>query len=201
MLQGRRALAELERQKTHGILSGRRKRRSLKEVDDRGQATRVNVMRTPDHARHLGKVAVDTVRRAGPYGAPSRDLLAGKRELVFTETWLFRDDERFQFVNFIDVTAVARFGHGWLAYVRPWFIQARTTEWEKEIYQAAVQYTKPGPVSLRLDLGYLDSPIGLGTSDIRPSTNPTIGPHFSFFIPMLPFDPGAPVVPPATATR
>lgn len=65
-------------------------------VDDRGQPTRVNVMRTPDHARHLGKVAVDTVRRAGPYGAPSRDLLAGKRELVFTETWLFRDDERFQ---------------------------------------------------------------------------------------------------------
>ncbi len=65
-------------------------------VDDAGRPTRVNVMRTPDHARHLGRVAADTVRRAGPFSAPDRSLLAGKRELVLTETWLFRDDERFQ---------------------------------------------------------------------------------------------------------
>lgn len=65
-------------------------------MDPAGRPTRVNVMRTPPHARHLGKVASDTVRAAGPFLAPPAEVIRAGRQLVFTETWLFRDDEKFQ---------------------------------------------------------------------------------------------------------
>jgi len=94
----------------------------------------------------------------------------------------------------IDVTAVARIGDGWLVYVRPWFRQPRAPEWEKEIYQAALQYSRPGRVATRIDLGYIASPIGLGMLDVRPGVNPTIAPHFSYLLSMPVFDPAAPRV-------
>ena len=40
----------------------------------------------------------------------------------------------------IDVTGVLRLSDGWVLYIRPWFRQPRTSEWDKEIYQAAIQY-------------------------------------------------------------
>ena len=46
--------------------------------------------------------------------------------------------------------------------VRPWFRQPRAPEWDKEIYQAALQYTRNGMISTRLDAGYIVSPITLG---------------------------------------
>lgn len=100
----------------------------------------------------------------------------------------------------IDVTAVARIGSGWLVYVRPWFRQPRLPAWDKQIYQAALQYSHPGRVATRLDAGYIASPIGLGMLDTRPGVNPTIGPHFSYFTPMPAFNPAAPRVPAIAAT-
>ncbi len=92
----------------------------------------------------------------------------------------------------IDVTGVLRLADGWMVYVRPWFRQPRTAEWDKEIYQAALQYERRGVISTRVDAGYIVSPIGLGMMDTRPGVNPTIAPHLSYVTPMPVFDPTAP---------
>jgi hypothetical protein len=98
----------------------------------------------------------------------------------------------------VDVTAVVRLTDGWLLYVRPWFREPRLPHiedpdsWDKEIYQAAVQYERSGPISTRIDAGYIVSPIGLGMMDTRPGVNPTIAPHLSYLQSMPLFDPRAP---------
>jgi hypothetical protein len=100
----------------------------------------------------------------------------------------------------IDITAVMRLAEGWLVYVRPWFREPRLPHiedpdsWDKEIYQAAVQYERAGPISTRVDAGYIVSPIGLGMMDTRPGVNPTISPHLSYLQSMPVFDPGSPRV-------
>jgi hypothetical protein len=101
----------------------------------------------------------------------------------------------------IDVSAGVRIGDRWQLYVRPWFRMPRPSSptaaaspWEKELYQAGVRYERPGAVATRVDAGYLISPIGLGLLDSRPNLNPTILPHLSYVIPMLPFDPTGPRV-------
>ena len=100
----------------------------------------------------------------------------------------------------IDITGVVRIAGGWSAYVRPWFRQPRTPSWDKEIYQAALQYERHGPVSTRLNLGYIVSPVGLGLMDTRPGVNPLILPHFSYVTPMPPLEAGAPVALPIGST-
>lgn len=94
----------------------------------------------------------------------------------------------------IDATATARLGKGWVGYARPWFRRASTAPYavSKEIYQAALQYQRSGPLSTRVDLGYIASPIGLGLLDMRPDINPNIMTHMSYVIPMPSFDTGAP---------
>ena len=69
----------------------------------------------------------------------------------------------------IDVTAVARLADRWVVYVRPWIRHdPRNQVWNNEIYQAAVQYERPGPIAVRMNAGYIVSPIGLGLVDSRP---------------------------------
>jgi hypothetical protein len=120
---------------------------------------------------------------------------------------LFRGQSTVDQPNVIlDVTGVVRLGGGWLAYVRPWFRQprkpglTREENWDKQIYQAALQYERAGTVSTRIDAGYIASPIGFGMMDTRPGINPTIAPHLSYVTPMPAFDPGAPRVDPIAAT-
>lgn len=100
----------------------------------------------------------------------------------------------------IDVTASMRLASGWTVYVRPWFRQPRANSWDKEIYQAALQYERSGAVSTRVEAGYLASPIGLGLMDTRPGINPTILPHLAYVTPMPLFDPTGPRVQPIAAT-
>jgi hypothetical protein len=100
----------------------------------------------------------------------------------------------------IDITGVVRVAKGWTVYVRPWFSQRRTTTWDKEIYQAAVEYERPGRVGVRFDAGYIVSPVGLGMMDTRPSVNPLILPHLSYVTPMAPLEPGGTVVWPIAST-
>jgi hypothetical protein len=100
----------------------------------------------------------------------------------------------------VDITGVVRIGGGWTAYVRPWFSQRRTTTVDKEIYQAALQYERPGAVATRINLGYIVSPVGLGLMDTRPGVNPLILPHLSYFTPMPPFEPGGAVMPAIAST-
>jgi protein TonB len=66
------------------------------EVGADGRIRHASVMRAPKHARELGPVAVRTVHAASPLPAPPRALLGRGTSVRFTETWLFRDDDRFQ---------------------------------------------------------------------------------------------------------
>jgi len=101
----------------------------------------------------------------------------------------------------IDISAAVRLGDRWQLLVRPWFRlphpgtpTASYPPWDKELYQAGVRYEQPGPVAVRVDAGYIVSPIGLGLFDARPNLNPTIVPHLSYVVPMPPFDPAVPRV-------
>jgi hypothetical protein len=106
----------------------------------------------------------------------------------------------------VDVTAVVRLADGWLVYLRPWFREPRLPRpanpenWDKEIYQAAIQYERAGRISTRVDAGYIVSPIGLGMMDTRPGVNPTIAPHLTYVQSMPAFDPGAPRVGPIASS-
>src|SRR5436190_16172756 len=101
----------------------------------------------------------------------------------------------------LDMTAVVRLHEGWLVYVRPWlFKSAQAATWNKEIYQAAVQYQRAGRIATRVDAGYIASPIGFGMMDMRGDANPTIRPHLSYFVPLMPFDRGSPMVGPISAS-
>jgi hypothetical protein len=78
-------------------------------------------------------------------------------------------------------------------FFRPWFRQARPAPgfeappWDAQIYQASVRYERSGPVSTRVDVGFMPSPVGLGVFDVNPKQNPKIAGHSSYFVPMLPF--------------
>jgi hypothetical protein len=106
----------------------------------------------------------------------------------------------------IDIVATARLGNGWQVFFRPWFRQARPAPgfeappWDAQIYQASVRYERSGPVSTRVDVGFMPSPVGLGVFDVNPKQNPTIAGHSSYFVPMLPFDTGSARVPAIAST-
>lgn len=95
----------------------------------------------------------------------------------------------------IDLSGGVRLGEHMQAYVRPWFRLPRPNTptgpvppWSHELYQAGLQYERPGRLATRVDLGYNVSPIGLGVLDTRPSLNPVIAPHVSYLSPMPAFD-------------
>ncbi len=62
-------------------------------IDSRGAVVDVKTLRTRDTA--LAAAAAKSVRAAAPLPAPPRELLRGGR-LELAETWLYRDDGRFQ---------------------------------------------------------------------------------------------------------
>lgn len=64
-------------------------------VDGDGRVQRTAVMRTPSHARDLGNEAIRTVHAAAPLPPPPRAML-NRGSVRFMETWLFRQDDRFQ---------------------------------------------------------------------------------------------------------
>lgn len=102
----------------------------------------------------------------------------------------------------VDVSSVIRVNDNWSVQVRPWFFKssAANATWSKEIYQAAVRYQRVDRTAVRMEAGYIASPLGLGMTDMRADTNPTIQPHLSYFVPLLAFDRGAPGVNALTAS-
>jgi protein TonB len=62
-------------------------------IDGQGRVTQLKTLRTRDSA--LAKVASDSVRAAAPLPAPPVALLR-RGSLEVAETWLFRDDGKFQ---------------------------------------------------------------------------------------------------------
>ena len=107
----------------------------------------------------------------------------------------------------IDISLAVRVGDRWQIYVRPWFRMPRPSSptaavppWDKELYQAGLRYERRGPIAVRVDAGYILSPIGLGLYDVRPGVNPTIVPHLSYLTPMPAFDATVPRVSAVSAT-
>ena len=64
-------------------------------IDKEGMLPRVTMLRSNGFVE-LEKSAIAAVYRAAPYPIPGRSLLAGHSSIVFTESFLFRNDGRFQ---------------------------------------------------------------------------------------------------------
>ena len=143
-------------------------------------------------SRLLPIVTLIAVAAAPPAVAQSVERISLETTVAID---VFRGDNAVDRPNIVvDITGTARLGGGWQLFLRPWFRQPRVNNWDKQIYQAFVRYERQGPVSVRVDTGYLGSPIGLALGDSSPVINPTIAGHSSYFAPMLPFDTGGPRV-------
>jgi hypothetical protein len=76
---------------------------------------------------------------------------------------------------FLDSLSMADFGHGLQAMFRPQVQRlAASGEWNRQIWVAALRYERAGRVGVRIDGGYIPSPIGLANLTLRPHLNPTI---------------------------
>jgi protein TonB len=64
-------------------------------IDSKGMPERVTMFRSNGFAE-LEKTAITAVYRAAPYPIPGRSLLAGHSSITYTESFLFRNDGRFQ---------------------------------------------------------------------------------------------------------
>lgn len=62
------------------------------ELNGDGSIRRIDVLRRPGQAPETTQIAVDAVRRAGPFG----DVTRLPRPWKFTEAFLFNDDRRFK---------------------------------------------------------------------------------------------------------
>jgi hypothetical protein len=62
------------------------------ELNSDGSVRRIEVLRMPRQARDTVQLAIDSVRRAAPFGDVSRL----PRPWKFTETFLFNDDRKFK---------------------------------------------------------------------------------------------------------
>ncbi len=72
-------------------------------IDAQGQPKRVAVQRSNGYGG-LNQLAMQSVRRAAPLPRPGRSLMHGG-VVEFSETWLFRDDGRFQIRSLAQVQA------------------------------------------------------------------------------------------------
>lgn len=86
---------------------------------------------------------------------------------------------------FLDSLASVDIGGGLQALVRPQVQRlAATGEWNRQIWVAALRYERPGTVALRVEGGYIPSPIGLANLTLRPHLNPTIAQPAELFTPL-----------------
>jgi protein TonB len=53
--------------------------------------------------RHLEQLAEASVRKAAPFSAPGPEVLRGANSIRFLETFLFRDDGRFQIRSLVEL--------------------------------------------------------------------------------------------------
>lgn len=70
-------------------------------IDRDGRLARVSVRRSNGYAE-LDKVALNSVRRAGPYAAPAWTMRRGDGSVHFLETFLFRNDGRFRIRSLVE---------------------------------------------------------------------------------------------------
>jgi len=76
---------------------------------------------------------------------------------------------------FLDTLTIANLGRNVQAIVRPQVQRlANSGEWNRQIWVAELRYERPGAVAVRVEGGYIPSPVGLANLALRPHMNPTI---------------------------
>jgi protein TonB len=69
-------------------------------IDRDGRLARVAVRRSNGY-KALEERAMDSVRRAAPFGAPAFTVRGRDGSVSFLETFLFRDDDRFRILSLV----------------------------------------------------------------------------------------------------
>ena len=96
---------------------------------------------------------------------------------------------------FLDSLASVEIGRGLQAMVRPQVQRLGVTgEWNRQIWVADLRYERPGRVAVRVEGGYIPSPIGLANLTLRPHLNPTIAQPAELFMSIPSLEPRGPRV-------
>ena len=97
-------------------------------------------------------------------------------------------DQRGNFVTGVTLDSVlsVALGSGFEALTRPTAQRLPSGEWNRQVWVAAVRYSRPGPIALRVDAGLIPSPVGLANMTLRPHQIPTIFQPSSLFLPLPP---------------
>ena len=97
----------------------------------------------------------------------------------------------------IDVFGAVQVVDGLEVIVRPVFSR-RTFDgaWQKQMYQLGLRYERrgasDGDVGVRVDVGQMPSPIGIGMLENRADLNPVISQHSAYYLPLPRVDPEIP---------
>jgi hypothetical protein len=98
-------------------------------------------------------------------------------------------------INGLTADALLSFDLGGnLQFVTRPFLQrlGASGEWNAQVWLAALRYERTGEVAIRLDLGYIPSPVGMANLMLRPHSNPTIALPASLFSSLPLVDVGGP---------
>jgi len=94
---------------------------------------------------------------------------------------------------FLDSLASVEIARGLQAMVRPQVQRLGATgEWNRQIWIADLRYERPGRVAVRVEGGYIPSPIGLANLTLRPHLNPTIAQPAELFTSIPSLEPRGP---------
>ena len=93
-----------------------------------------------------------------------------------------------------DVLGGWRLASGLDLLARPVVSKRSDGSWDANLYQLALRYTRPGNVLLRVEAGYLPSPIGILPLESRADSNPVIIPATSYAAALPIFEAGTPAV-------
>src|SRR5262245_54564478 len=80
----------------------------------------------------------------------------------------------------IDMLGGWRVAPGLEVLARPVVTKRSDDTWDGSLYQLALRYTRPGAVRLRVEGGFLPSPIGILPLEARADQNPVIIPATSY---------------------
>ena len=127
-----------------------------------------------------GTTAQAQSRRVALDTAASVDAAVGSEVPRSTAVWL-------------DAFVAFRLADGLDAVFRP-IVNRRTFDgaWQKQIYQLGLRYERPAAMGLRLEGGYMPSPIGMGLLENRPDLNPVVTQHSAYYLPLPRLDPEIP---------
>ena len=112
---------------------------------------------------------------------------------VISTTGIFKGDGASGAVTF-DVLGGWRLASRLDILARPVVTKKADGSWDANLYQLALRYTRPGNVQLRVDAGYLPSPIGILALESRADLNPVIIPATSYAATLPIFEAGTPAV-------